>query len=344
MNPYETLGINKDASQDEIKKAYRDLSKKHHPDKKDGDEEKFKEISQAYEILKDPKKKSQFDRFGSVGERPGSHASDAFNFAFNSFFSRGSRRRRVDSDVRSAIRISLSDSIFGCEKVLKIKRAIACESCKSTGQEKTVKRTCSSCGGRGHIAINRGNSQFVVGCSNCNGEGVTYPKCEKCNGVGYFNNAEKVSVKFPKNLNPNSIIRIAGKGNITYLQDDLQVGSHYLVVDFPNSQNGVAKQGKDLYTNVQVPIDRILAEDEVILRIFDKEDLKFKLKANQDLFTNYEISNDFLNNGKVFVKVLPKMPTNNIADDKREKLVEALREAYGESERTLQPTNNSYRA
>ena len=239
MNPYETLGINKNASQDDIKKAYRDLSKKYHPDKKDGDEEKFKEISQAYEILKDPNKKAQFDRFGVVGERPRVHADDALNFAFNTFFSRGSRRRRVDSDVRSAIRISLSDSIFGCEKVLKIKRVIACESCKSTGQEKTVKRTCSSCGGRGHIAINRGNSQIIVNCSNCNGEGVTYPKCEKCKGSGYFNNTEKVNVKIPKNLNSNSIIRIAGKGNITYFQDDLQVGSHYLMVDFPKIKKKV---------------------------------------------------------------------------------------------------------
>jgi molecular chaperone DnaJ len=337
MNPYETLGINKEASQDEIKKAYRDLSKKHHPDKKDGDEDKFKEISQAYEILKDPKKKSQFDHFGSV--------DDAFSFAINNFFSRGRQaRRRVDSDVRSAMRISLSDSIFGCEKVIKIKRIIACESCKSTGQEETIKRTCSDCGGRGHISMQRGNSQFVINCSSCNGQGVSCPKCEKCNGSGFFNKSEKVSVKIPKNLNSNSIIRIAGKGNITYWQDELQIGSHYLVVDFPSAQDGVMRHGKDLHTNTQVPIDRILAEDEVTLRIFDKEELKIKLKANQDLFSPYEINTDFLNQGKLFVKVLPKMPTNNISDDKREKLVKALREAYGESERTLQPTNNNYRA
>jgi len=341
MNPYKILGIEKSATKDEIKKAYKELCKTLHPDKTNGDkelEEKFKEVSSAYEILKDPNKKLQYDKFGSTSNR--ANPNNVWASSFNSM--RGSFKRRpkkINADTRSGLRISLADSIFGCETITEIKRAIACETCKSSGNDGGEKKKCTVCDGKGAMEMNISqHQQFLVQCNNCSGEGYIYEDCKRCKGQGYFVKSEKVKVKIPPNLSTNSVIRVKGKGNVIYWNgDDLHSGSHFIVIDSPPSEDGIARRGVNLHTLVKVTIDRILAEDEVTVKLFNRQDVKIKLKFNKDIFEEYEIDAPFLTKGKVFVKVLPQMPTNNIDEEKRETLVKALREVYGEQKLILHP-------
>jgi molecular chaperone DnaJ len=341
MNPYKVLGVEKTASKEEIKKVYKELSKKYHPDKNNGDkelEEKFKEVSAAYDILKNPNKKAQYDNFGDTTSR--GH-SDFMNFssAMGSF---KRRPRKVSADSRGGLRISLADSIFGCEAIKEIKRILACESCKSSGNDGEEKQKCTVCDGNGSMQMNVSqHTQFIVQCNNCSGEGYIYKNCEKCKGRGYFEKIEKVKVKIPPNLSANSVIRVKGKGNTIYWPGEtLHSGSHFILVDSPSAEDGIAKRGVNLHTLVKVTVDKILAEDEVTVKLFNRQDVKIKLESTKDIFEEYEIDAPFLNNGKVFVKVLPEMPTNNIEEGKRESLIKALREVYGEGEHVLYPAGH----
>jgi DnaJ-class molecular chaperone len=150
-----------------------------------------------------------------------------------------------------------------------------------------------------------------------------------------------MKIKIPKNLKDNSTMRLKDKGNVVYQSDkSTYTGSHYLVLDFPRSENGVMKKGKDLYTVLEVPIDKILAEDEIQVRLFDRVNQSFKLKCDQDFKKPYKVSADFLDGGSIFIKVLPQIPSKYIDVDKRQGLVKALREAYGESESVIHPTKD----
>jgi len=198
------------------------------------------------------------------------------------------------------------------------------------------------CNGAGQRVVSQNSTtQFVSTCEHCSGEGSTYDNCEKCDGAGFLQKTEKMKVKIPKNVKENSLIRLRDKGNVVYQSDGtLWTGSHYLVIDYPRSETGILKDGLDLHTYVEASIDKILAEDEVTIKLFNRKDITLKLNSKNDVFKPYEIKTDFLNGGKVYVKVLSKIPSNDIDEDKRNNLVKALREAYGESESILYPTGD----
>jgi molecular chaperone DnaJ len=351
MNPYEVLGVDKNASLDEIKKAYRKLSKKYHPDITKGDkelEEKFKEVSEAYSILSDPNKKMQYDKFGTTDGRQRVNVNPTWANIFGDMFNqnfgqpRRQQRRMINPDTRSTLRISLQDAIFGCERIQPIQRVYACAGCKSSGNKEESDEKCVTCGGAGQTVITPNpRTQFVTTCNSCGGSGKKTIKCDKCQGVGYLQKSERIKIKIPKNLRENSTMRLDKKGNVVYQSDGTTfTGSHYIVVDYPRSEMGVHKRGKDLYVTLQVSIDKILAEDEVYVRLFDRISLPFKLKSDQDFQRLYEVKSDFLNGGLVFVKVLPKIPSKYVDVDKRQGLVKALREAYGESESVIHPAKD----
>jgi len=344
MNPYKTLEIEKDASEAEIKKAYRKISKKCHPDLHPDDkeaEDRFKEVSEAYSILSDPQKKANYDRFGTVGGQPTGFPS---NFGPNIFFNFASPRmhvRTINPDSRASIRLSLENAIFGCEIKYSLRRIITCDDCKSLGGKET-EVICTKCNGSGQISFKTNEwTHFVTNCDACEGRGKEFEKCSSCDGGGFLQSKETTKIKIPKNLKPNATIRIKEKGNHVLRRDgEYHTGDHYIIADFPLSEDGVTLKGKDLYADLQVTVDKILAEDEVYIRLFDKVSLPFKLKSNQDFNKNYEVETNFLNGGKLFVKVLPQIPSKYIDEDKRKSLVKALREAYGESESVIQPTRD----
>ena len=230
---YDILGVNKSASKDEIKKAYRKLALKYHPDKTKGDkssEEKFKEASEAYHVLSDEKRKTNYDQFGHAAfESGGGQGFGNFDFGgsfsdiFEDFFgddifgsSRGSRRRSSNrgNDLRYDINIDLEDAYKGTSKKINYTTYKKCTRCSGQGSEPGSKpATCGYCNGHGKVRSNQGFFTIQQTCPECSGYGekINNP-CNKCRGNGKIQHQESVSVKVPKGVDDGTRIRLSGKG------------------------------------------------------------------------------------------------------------------------------------
>jgi molecular chaperone DnaJ len=245
---YEVLGVNKNASADEIKKAFRRLAVLHHPDKEGGDETKFKEINEAYEVLKDSEKRQRYDQFGHAGvggaSGPGAGAGgrgfEGFDFGgsqgqnvhfdfgdmgfgdiFNSFFGGGprqQRRTRHGRNVETAIELSFKEAVFGVEKTLKINLEAQCEHCKGSGAEPGYElKTCPTCKGSGQVVTAMrtifGNIQQAQVCQTCEGTGkVPEKKCSVCGGKGVKRRDQKIDLKIPAGIDDGATIRLREHG------------------------------------------------------------------------------------------------------------------------------------
>lgn len=240
---YEVLGVQRSATDDEIKKAYRKLAKKYHPDLNPDDssaEQKFKEVSEAYEILSDKEKRSRYDQFGHAGVDPnfgagggaggfggfggfdmGDIFGDIFGGGFGGFGGRSSARRgpQRGSDVNTEISISFEEAVFGCEKEINLYRIETCPDCSGSGAKPgTEVTTCSVCGGRGQVTTTQrtilGNMQTVTTCSACGGKGkVAKEPCSKCAGKGRVKKSRKIKVKIPAGIDNGQTISLSGQGN-----------------------------------------------------------------------------------------------------------------------------------
>jgi molecular chaperone DnaJ len=243
---YEVLGVDRSASEDEVKRAYRRLALKYHPDRNPGDqaaEEKFKEAAEAYEVLSDPQKRSTYDRFGHDGMRSSfgsggfqwsdfTHFSDfedilgnlfGGNIFGDIFGNRGGRRREAaqrGSDLQVRLKLSLAEIASGVEKKIRINRLELCDACGGSGAaDSDGLKTCATCGGSGQIRqVSRslfGQFVNVVTCNVCRGSGkvITRP-CSKCNSDGRTRSATTISVKIPAGVRDGNYIPIRGKGNV----------------------------------------------------------------------------------------------------------------------------------
>lgn len=239
---YEVLGVSKNATAEEIKKAYRQKAIQFHPDKNPGDkasEEKFKEAAEAYEILSSPEKKQRYDQFGHAGMGnqggfSGQHMTmeDIFSSfgdifggggfsGFGGFGGGGSRGQRVNrgSNLRIKVTLNLSEVANGCEKKLKVKKYISCDSCHGSGAKGgSGHTTCSTCRGSGQVTrISNsifGQIQQSSTCPTCSGEGkIITQKCEKCYGEGLIQGEEVVTVKIPAGVGEGMQLSVGGKGN-----------------------------------------------------------------------------------------------------------------------------------
>ncbi len=225
---YATLGVQRDASPEEIKRAFRQLALKYHPDRNHGNkeaEEKFKEINEAYTCLSDPEKRSHYDRFGTAEGFPnhggfGAGASfstifeDIFEDFFGGFTGRGTRPTK-GADLRYNLTITLEEASAGVEKIISVPKWQNCTECRGTGAEPgTSPTSCSTCRGTGQVRFQQGFFSVSKTCPRCQGTGViiTNP-CKTCKGVGKVNVEKELSIKVPAGVDNNSRLRVTGEGD-----------------------------------------------------------------------------------------------------------------------------------
>lgn len=280
---YAILGISREASEEEIKKAYRRIAHECHPDKNPGDkesEERFKEASQAYQILSNPEKRAQYDRFGTVSD--GGFQTDfgggfgGFADLFDDFFGDvfGSRRRsgrprpQQGADLRYNLSIDFNEAVFGAEKKIKIPRHEECRTCSGTGAHPdsgTV--TCSTCQGQGEIQYRQGFITIARTCSACHGEGsVIRKRCEECYGEGRIQTTKELTVKIPAGIPDGARLRISGGG---------EAGSYGgppgdLYVDVSVKKDPIfERDGDDLYCKVLIPYTDAVLGGEIEVPILE---------------------------------------------------------------------------
>ncbi len=231
---YEVLGVSKTADDAEIKKAFRSMAKKYHPDMHPGDkecEERFKEAQEAYAVLSDPEKRRQYDQFGHAAfeggagggfDFSGMDMSDIFGDIFGDFFGGGRRSSNngpmKGANVRMSVRITFEEAVFGCEKELEFAYQEACSTCHTTGTKPgTSPETCAKCGGKGKVVYSQqslfGMMQNVQTCPDCRGTGkIVREKCPDCHGVGYISRKIRKKVEIPAGIDNGQCVRVRDYG------------------------------------------------------------------------------------------------------------------------------------
>ena len=239
---YEVLGVDKNADDATLKKAYRALAKKYHPDMNPGDKEaekKFKEASEAYAVLSDAEKRRKYDQFGHAAfdggagggaggfggfDFSGADFGDIFGDIFGDLFGGGGRRGGANNgpmkgaNIRKSVRITFEEAVFGCEKELEVTLKDPCEKCNGTGAKPgTSPETCPKCGGRGQVVYTSqsffGTVQNVQTCPDCHGTGkIIREKCPDCSGTGYISSRKKIKVTIPAGIDNGQSVRIREKG------------------------------------------------------------------------------------------------------------------------------------
>jgi molecular chaperone DnaJ len=229
MNPYETLGVSKNASQDEIKKAYRTLVRQHHPDRNPGDasaEERFKDVQTAYDLLSDPEKRKQYDTFGEAGARGPAGGGFAGDFdlgdlgdLFGGLFGRGRGAARGPvpergADLETQVRLSFEDALNGATVRVPVETETACHTCGGSGARPgTAPKICPQCNGRGVVSESQGFFALSQPCPRCRGNGTVIEEpCPTCHGSGREQATKRYQVKIKPGVSDGTRIRLAGKG------------------------------------------------------------------------------------------------------------------------------------
>lgn len=340
---YEVLGVARTATDSEIKRAYRSLAVKHHPDKNPGDhraEERFKEAAEAYSVLSDSQKRAAYDRFGhaaasaggyGAGFDPGfSNIEDIFDlFGFGDMFGqRGGRRTAVQrgADLRYDLEISLEDAASGKDEKLRIPRLEICETCEGSGAEKGTKpETCIACGGSGQTRYQQGFFSVMRTCPNCSGKGTIIKNpCKNCGGSGRVEKEKTLELKIPAGVETGSRLRVSGEGEAGV--GGGPSGDLFVVIHVAEHES-FERQGANLYSAVPISFAQAALGTEIKVKtLTGEEDLK--IPAGTQTGTVFRVKGQGMpvlgarGNGDLFVAVT--LVTPKTLTKEQRKLLEQL--------------------
>ena len=330
---YELLGVNQNSDENEIKKAYRKLAMKYHPDKNKGDqgaEKKFKEISEAYEILKDPQKKAAYDQYGHSAFKQGGMGgaqgfgdfSSGFSDIFEEFFgnnfganNRGTRRPSRGSDVRFNMSISLKEAFTGKKTSIKIPSAIDCDSCRgSGGAGGSQPSTCSTCNGYGKVRSSQGFFTIERTCSSCGGEGSTIKNpCLKCSGTGQTKKQKTISVNIPAGVDIGTRIRIAGEGERG--QRGAQSGDLYIFINIQKDSFFI-REDNSIFCRIPVSMVTAILGGEIEVPTIEGKKAILKIPSGTQSSQNFRLKGKGMSilkqsrRGDMYIEINVEIPVN----------------------------------
>ena len=363
---YEVLGVQKGASKDEIKRAYRQLAIKHHPDRNQGDkdsEERFKEATEAYEILADERKRQAYDQYGMAGlNGMGQPSQQDFSSMFqgfedifgdvsgifDSFFGGGGSTRRRSgsrgggygqrgSDLRYDMEISFIEAAFGVKKEVTYARAERCDSCKGTGADKgsAGRKLCPTCGGSGQVRRNSGFFSIASTCPSCNGEGeiIEHP-CSEYRGAGTVRKSRTITITIPAGIEDGKRLSLAGQGDMG--TNGAQDGDLYVFLRV-QAHESFERDGKDLYCAVPISITQAALGADIVVPTLDDKTVRVAVPAGTQNGRILRLRGEGVpelhspsRRGDLYIKVVVKVPTKLSA--KAKELLKELSAANGEDQ------------
>lgn len=299
---YKILGIEKGATDQEVKRAFRKLAHEHHPDKANGNTEKFKEINEAYQVLSDKEKRQQYDQFGQTfegagmgGGNPFGQGFGGFDFSqaqnadfdfdlgdiFGSFFggnARGRSRSNRGQDIQVDLEISLKEAVFGKSETISIRKQVSCQSCNGSGADQgTSFEKCGTCDGTGHITSTvLGTFRTQTVCPECQGQGKAIKKkCGKCDGQGIYPENSDIRIEIPAGIDNEQSIRLANQGNAGL--NGATAGDLYVRI-YIGEEKGFVREGDDLITEYDVPFTLAVLGGQIEVKTIDGK-VKLKIPA-----------------------------------------------------------------
>lgn len=327
---YKILGVGKDASQDDLKKAYKNLAKKYHPDlnKETGSTEKFKEINEAYSVLSDEQKRANYERFGDSGEQFSGFqghqgfSEDIFSDIFEEFFHGNSQYRtksrdRPGADLKSELEITFEEAVFGAKKKIYINKLARCDNCEGTGSEDGKYDACRTCNGTGTFRKQYRTPFGVISqsatCSSCYGEGREIKsKCQKCNGKGRVKHQKEITVTIPAGVDNGVTLKLTGEGEAG--ERSARSGNLYVTIYVEDSKI-FERDDNNLLVDIPISFAQAVLGGEVEVPTME-ENVKMKIPAGTQSHTVFRLKGKGIpdlngyGKGDELVRVIVAVPTN----------------------------------
>ena len=362
LDYYEVLEVTRDCSGAELKKSYRKLAMKYHPDRNPDDkeaEDNFKVVNEAYQVLSDEEKRSIYDRYGKAGLEGqggmgggfgGSNMDDIMDM-FNSMFGGSSggfgRQSRRDSSQKYAldfeieIQLEFHEAVFGCEKKIDITYKTPCTDCKGTGAKDGKLSTCDYCKGQGQVLMRQGPMQFAQTCPKCEGQGQSAAEtCQSCSGKGYHEEEDTVTINIPAGVDSGNRLRAQGYGNES---KNGQRGDLYLTFIVEEDENFI-RNGNDIYIEVPVFFTQAILGETISIPALDGElelELKKSTKDKEQFIFDGEGVVDVHSGRKGRLVAQVQMILPKKINDEQKELLEKLQESYGVESRPHKSTFDS---